>query len=70
VAVHRHEGTIYFKRLEPAGYKILQAIRAGKTLQQALIAGIPRSQSPREDWPAKVRGWFRIWMELGWFCRR
>ncbi len=70
VAVHRHQGLIYFKRLEPAAYKILRAIRAGKTLQQALMIGIPRSPSPREDWPAKVQEWFRTWMELGWFCRR
>jgi hypothetical protein len=70
VAVHRHGGKIYFKRLEPAALKILLAIRAGKTLDRALAAGIPRAQAPTEDWAAKVQGWFRTWMELGWFCRR
>jgi hypothetical protein len=70
VAVHRLEGTIYFKRLEPAAFKILTAIRAGRTLSQALAAGIPRAQSLRADWPEKVQRWFRTWMELGWFCRR
>ncbi|MBI2516192.1 MAG: putative DNA-binding domain-containing protein [Opitutae bacterium] len=70
VAVHRHGGKIYFKRLEPAAYKILKAIRAGQPLARALSAGIPRATNPREDWPAKVQGWFSAWMELGWFCRR
>ncbi|MBI2514423.1 MAG: putative DNA-binding domain-containing protein [Opitutae bacterium] len=70
VAVHRHEGKIYFKRLEPAAFKILVAIRAGQPLDRALAAGIPRAQKPREDWAATVQGWFRTWMELGWFCRR
>lgn len=70
VAIHRHGGKIYFKRLEPAAYRILRAIRAGQPLTRALAAGIPRAVNPREDWPAKVQGWFSAWMELGWFCRR
>lgn len=70
VAVHRLDGTIYFKRLEPAAYKVLRAIRRGKTLDQALAAGIPRSDHPGEDWAVRVQGWFRTWMELGWFCQR
>lgn len=70
VAVHRHEGRIYFKRLEPAAFKILVALRAGQPLERALAAGIPRAKKPREDWAATVQGWFRTWMELGWFCRR
>lgn len=69
VAVHRHEGKIYFKRLEPAAFKVLAAIRAGQPLARALAAGIPRARKPREDWAARVQGWFRTWMELGWFCR-
>jgi len=70
VAVHRLAGRIYFKRLEPAACKVLLAIRAGKTLDQALAAGIPRAKSAREDWGAKVQGWFAAWMQLGWFCKR
>lgn len=70
VAIHRLDGMIYFKPLEPATYRILLAIRGGRTLQQALAAGIPRATSPREDWPGKVREWFATWMQLGWFCRR
>jgi hypothetical protein len=70
IAVHRHGGKIYFKRLEPAAFKVLAAIRAGQPLARALAAGIPRSSRPREDWSAKVQEWFRTWMELGWFARR
>lgn len=70
VAVHRIDGRIYFKRLEPAACKVLLAIRAGKPLDQALAAGIPRTKNPHEDWAAKVQGWFASWMQLGWFCQR
>lgn len=70
VAVHRLEGRIYFKKLEPAAWRILVALRAGKTLEQALATGIPRSRQARTDWAAKVQGWFRNWMELRWLCKR
>lgn len=70
LAIHRLEGSTYFKRLEPAAYRVLGAIRAGKTLDRALAAGIPTTKRPRIDWPAKVQAWFANWMALGWFCRR
>jgi len=70
LAVHRLDGRTYYKRLEPAAYRILVALRAGRTLARALAAGIPPAGGAGRDWPAKVQAWFRNWMELGWFCRR
>ena len=70
VAVHRMNSTIYFKRLDPAAYRILRAIQRGKSLEQALSAGIPAAKNSDGDWVAKIQGWFRTWMELGWFCQR
>lgn len=70
VAIHRLDGQIYFKRLEPAAYRILAALRAGRTLEQALATGVPRAKKSREDWAGKVQGWFRNWMEVRWLCRR
>jgi hypothetical protein len=71
IAVHRLNGRIYFKRLEPAACKILLAIRAGKPLAAALAAGIPaRTKASGEEIAAQVQGWFSSWMQLGWFCQR
>jgi hypothetical protein len=70
VAVHRMDGRIYFKRLEPAACKVLLAIRAGQPLGQALAAGLPRAKPAQADWAGKVQVWFSTWMQLGWFCRR
>ncbi len=71
VAVHRLEGRIYFKRLEPAACKVLLAIRAGQPLARALAAGLPaRAGQSAEALAAQVQEWFRTWMQLGWFCRR
>ncbi len=70
VAVHRLDGRIYFKRLEPAAYRVLVALRRGDTLERALAAGIPRAKKSQAGWAAQVQGWFHNWMELGWLCRR
>ena len=70
VAVHRLDSQTYFKRLEPAAYRVLIALRKGATLERALATGIPRAKKSRTEWAARVQGWFRTWMELGWLCRR
>jgi len=69
VAIHRLDGRIYFKRLEPAAYRILIALRAGKTLEQALVTGLPRSQKAQLARAAQVQDWFKNWMELRWLCK-
>jgi hypothetical protein len=68
VAVHRLNGVTYYKRLTPEGYRILVAIRRGRTLASALAAGLPRCADP--GLAARVQDWFKTWMELGWFCQR
>ncbi len=70
VAIHRLDGRIYFKRLDPAAYRILVALRAGKTLGQALATGIPRTGPAQSGWAGRVQAWFTNWMELRWLCRR
>ncbi|HEV8074166.1 MAG TPA: putative DNA-binding domain-containing protein [Opitutaceae bacterium] len=62
VAVHRHDNMIYYKRLEPAAYRILRALRAGRTIAQAVahVRGVA---------PENLQAWFKNWVELGWFCR-
>lgn len=70
VAVHRLNNQIYFKRLEPAAYRILTALRTGATLEEALAMGLPRGVKSAAARAAQVQGWFKNWMELGWLCRR
>lgn len=70
VAIHRLNSRIYFKRLEPAAYRILTALRGGATLEQALARGLPRTKKSSADRAAQVQAWFRLWMELRWLCRR
>jgi hypothetical protein len=70
LAVHRFEGSLYLKRLEPAAFRILAALRAGRPLDRAIARGVPPARRADEASAAKVQDWFQNWTELGWFCRR
>ena len=63
VAVHRHSGKLYYKRLSLPEFRILEALHAGHPLDRAVAAGGSRIQ------PGKIRQWFSLWAKLGWFCK-
>ena len=80
VAVHRLDNDLYYKRLAPAGYRILTALRDGRTLAGACesapdptpeeIRGKDGKQTaPPAVSPQVVGEWFAEWMSLGWFCK-
>jgi len=62
VAVHRLNDRLFYKRLEPAAFRILGALARGRALSAAVAAGGPAAT------PRRVRRWFKVWMTLGWFC--
>ncbi len=66
VAVHRHKNSLYYKRLEPEAFNLLNALRKGATLESACNRAIRRA-SPRVDWQKKMEIWFTNWSALGWF---
>jgi hypothetical protein len=69
VAIHRQDGMLYFKRLDPEAFAILTALRNGRTLATACAAAL-RDSDPAIDWPTRVQQWFQTWQSLGWFSRR
>jgi len=64
LAVHRVDNRLYYKRLEAPAYRILAALRDGRTLTRAVAA------AGRGVTAEQVQGWFALWAELGWLCRR
>ena len=70
LAVHRHELSVYFKRLEPAAYRLLVALRANQTLDAACAQAFTGAKELPEQSAAKVQAWFSNWMRLGWLCTR
>ncbi|MDE3084887.1 MAG: DUF2063 domain-containing protein, partial [Verrucomicrobiota bacterium] len=63
VAVHRHDNMLYYKRLEPAAWRILRTLRVGRTVAQAV--SVARGVAPET-----IQAWFKNWAELGWLCER
>ena len=70
VAVHRYHNALYYKRLAPEAFAILQALRRGTTVEKACVAAIANSARKKIDWSARIKEWFTDWSALGWFCRR
>jgi hypothetical protein len=64
LAVHRHDDTVYYKRLQPAQFRLLSAFKAGATLAQAFEA---LAESGELD-AGQIKRWFETWASLGWFC--
>jgi len=78
VAVHRLEHSVYYKRLEPVAFRLVEAIRDGQTVQRACVAALELASSAHEDenetnsgdWASKIQQWFKTWTTLGWFASR
>jgi hypothetical protein len=68
IAVHRLNDTVYYRRLAPEEYLVLNAIRSGRRLGRVIEEGFRQSCVPIDDQPALVGSWFAAWAELGWLC--
>jgi hypothetical protein len=61
LAVHRVEFVVYYRRLEPQEFRLLQAIGQGRPIGAAL-------DMEADLEPDKVQSWFANWARLGWLC--
>jgi hypothetical protein len=69
VVVHRVDYLVYFKRVEPEAFRMLQAIREGKSLSEAVDAAFNPSTQAEGKITELVQRWFRDWAEWKWFAR-
>lgn len=70
LAVHRHEGLVYFKRLPREGFIVLGALIEGRPLSDALAAALSASTMDPAELSDEAALWFADWASLGWFCTR
>jgi hypothetical protein len=70
LAVHRSEGTVYFKRLNAVSYGLLCALRDGKTVEEACEAVVPILEQIDGDATALIRQSFATFSALGWLVPR
>lgn len=68
LAVHRLDLAVYYKRLDPEAWHLLQALRTGFTLEDACELAFRESKEPMEAITTKVGSWFSAWTGFGWLC--
>jgi len=69
LAVHRIDNSVYFRRLEPEEFALLNELKQGRTLQKAVAQAFIETKIPPQELPALVQRWFHNWAALGWFCQ-
>jgi hypothetical protein len=69
LAVHRHDDSVHFRRMGREELIILNELRDGKTLNEAIEATLRNSLIAAAELPSRLRHWFQTWAKLGWFCR-
>jgi hypothetical protein len=68
VAVHRNDGCVYYRRLEPGEFAVLQSLRRGGRLTTVLSRALRNSALPVTEVQSSLQGWFAAWAQLGWLC--
>ena len=68
LAIHRHNDTVYYKRLSREDFLLLEAFERGDSLGQAIEVAFHDSDTPESDRPAMIQSAFHHWMQMGWLC--
>jgi hypothetical protein len=69
VAVHRIDQSVYFKRLEPEAFVLLQALREESSLSTAVATAFEARNVAESEILSTVQNWFESWSTLGWLCQ-
>jgi hypothetical protein len=68
LAAHRVDFSVYYRRLDREEFLMLDALRQGRPLGEAIEAAFAESAIKEQQRANSVRGWFGTWAELGWIC--
>ena len=69
LAVHRHENSVYYKRLDRESYLLLTALLSGASIGDSIDAAFLESAIPEEERGPRLQQVFASWSALGWFTR-
>jgi len=69
LAVHRIDDSVYYRRMDAGEFHLLEALRAGKPVGEAIDSVFGESEVPLDELRGKIETWFHSWAEDGWFCR-
>lgn len=68
LAVHRHQDTVYYKRLAREDYQLLRSLEGGAALGDAIDAAFTGSSIAEADRPGHLQSAFHYIMQMGWLC--
>jgi hypothetical protein len=68
LAVYRVEDFVWYRRLEADEYRLLDALRQGLPIGEALEKAMQGSAIAEERLGAAVQEWFTGWARMGWLC--
>ena len=68
LAIHRHDDTVYYKRLSREDFLLLEALERGDSLGEAIEAAFRESTIPESEHPTIIQSAFHHWMQMGWLC--
>ncbi len=66
LAVHRLDLSVYYRRLSIEEFRLLGALRAGRSISGAIRLAFRDSSVAAGDVPGLLRLWFATWAEFGW----
>jgi len=69
LTVYRKDDSVYFRRMDGDEFRLLDALRGGMPVGEAIDTVFGESDLALEELRGKIEGWFRGWAEKGWFCR-
>jgi len=72
LAVHRLGFSVYYRRLEPQEFHVLEALRRGDPIGEAIESSFKTNTTKLQDLQVikgMIEGWFATWAEMGWLCR-
>lgn len=69
LAVHRHQNSVYYKRMEREDYRLLKSLLSGVAIGQAIDSAFEGSDIAEDDRGHWLQQIFASWSSLGWFTR-
>ena len=70
VAVHQLDLSVYYRRLTHEQFRLLSALRAGRSIAVAIETSFEGGSVAPGDIPELLRIWFTAWAQFGWLTRR
>jgi hypothetical protein len=70
LAVHRHQNSVYYKRLHREDFRLLKALLEGDSIGLAIEFAFEDSSLPEGERSAFLKEAFASWAALGWFTRQ